>query len=277
VAFRLGPGGFPRYTVAVLSAADRTTLDRFASDCADALGDNLDAVVVHGDVVTGDAAGESPLTTVVLVKRMDVAVLRSVASVTRKWRRSRIATPLVLDREHLATSCDVFPLEILTLMDAHVLIRGDRDPFDSLTLDHEHLRLEVEQQLRGKLLHLRQAYVEIRSNAGNLGGLPDIGGKRALRTLMVDSSAGFEAILGAVLLLAGHDRADTASISEEIERSLGLGFPSFRAVQQSRRHGGSLPPGDVETLFESYMDELNALTRLADSISKASRAGHNPS
>ena len=242
----------------MISGTDRDKLGRFAGDCVRALGaDLLRAVLLHDAVDGGSVAGKATFATVVIVQEVSPQLLRQVAELARRWRRSGIATPLVLDDEDLARSCDVFPLEILALMDCHVLLWGARDPLGGLRLDHEQLRLEVEQQLKGKVLHLRQAYLEC------------TGDKRAVRTLLLDSSAGFEAILRGLLMLAGRERsADPEDLTREVERVLGVKLATFRTIQAARQGRGSVAPGESEARFARYLEELTGLSRIADRITR---------
>jgi len=231
---------------------DQGTIGRFADDCATTLGDDLVAVVLHRD---DDERGR--LATVVFVRDVAAKTLQRLAPVVRRWARSGVATPLVLDAEYLATSCDVFPLEILELVECHELVRGDRDPLAGLSLDDGHLRLEVEQQLKGKLLHLRQAYLEC------------AGDRRAVRTLLVDSSPGFGMILRGLLKIADRPRgASSVELAAEVERLVGAGLATFRQVLQARRGEGALDSSASESTFASYLAELTALARYADRITR---------
>jgi len=224
---------------------------RFATDCASALGADLRAVLVQCD--TGIRTDS--VSTVMIVSRITTPLLRQVAGVTQ--RRKGVALPLLLDDEYLATSCDVFPLEILTLMDSCELLWGGSNPLDGLAIDHDHLRLEVEQQLKGKVLHLRQAF------------LAEASDKRGLQILMLDSSSGFEAIMRGLLMLAGRERTAVAAVNtREVERALGISLETFRTIQAAREQGKPPPAADIEPLFHRYLSELTELARAADRITR---------
>jgi hypothetical protein len=230
--------------------ADAALLERFSSDCAEELGPVFRAVVVFGEDQSADA-----ISTLLVVDRVTTDALRQVASLRNRWSRKGFAAPLVLDAEDLATSADVFPLELLAMTDSHRLLRGQRDPLAGLELDHEHLRLEVEQQLKGKILHLRQAFLSVSGDG------------KALATLLADSSAGFEMIMRGLLALAGRPRGEPSQIVAEVEGELGVLLDSFRRVQAGRL-GGSIATADAPALFDGYLDELRALARLADRITR---------
>jgi len=230
---------------------DRENARRFATDCAAALGSDLRAVLVRCDagIRTGGVS------TVLIVSAVTTPMLREVAAITQ--RRRGVPLPLLLDDENLATSCDVFPLEILTLMDSCEMLWGDGNPLDGLVIDHGNLRLEVEQQLKGKVLHLRQGY------------LADAADKRNLRMLMLDSSSGFAAIMRGLLTLAGREpAAGGAANTREIENALGVSLETFRTIQAARESGSLPATADVETLFHQYLGELVLLARAADRLTR---------
>jgi hypothetical protein len=240
----------------VSTRSERKKADGFASDCTAVLGTQLVAVLLHGDAALDDAlraARGTLLETLLIVESVTVPTLDDVAGVWKRWKRSGLAAPLVLDRDYLATSCDVFPLEVLALMDTHLLVRGEADPLAGLVVDRANLRLEVEQQLKGKLLHLRQAYLEA------------VGSRRRIRALMIASSTGFEIIMRGLLLLADAERDAAHRITHEVDRLFGTRSETFRRVQAARR-GVRLPLADVDAVFASYLDELGALARLVDGI-----------
>ena len=73
---------------------------------------------------------------------------------------------------------------------AHRVLAG-RDPWAGVTVRREDLRRELEQELKGKLVRLRQAYVAFRSEPKRLG------------PVLVGSAAGFFTMLRTALRLAG--------------------------------------------------------------------------
>src|SRR5437667_194921 len=78
-----------------------------------------------------------------------------------KWgRKHRISTPLFMTKEYVLHSTDVFPIEFTEIKERHRIIFGE-DIFKDLDIPFKDMRLLCEQQIKGKLLHLRQAYLEI--------------------------------------------------------------------------------------------------------------------
>ena len=63
------------------------------------------------------------------------------------------------------SSADVFPMEYADILERHKVLFGD-DPTTGISVDRSDLRLQVEQQALGKLLHLRRGAMA----AGDDGG-----------------------------------------------------------------------------------------------------------
>ena len=142
-----------------LDSVDRASLDAFAADLREIHGSALRAVLLTGEAASaGYRPRRSPLSTLVVLDEVTPAALRRTRPRLRRWSRRRIPTPLFMDPTYIASALDVFPLEFLELGDHHELLLGESDPLADLEIDRVHLRLEVEEQMRGKMLHLWEAY-----------------------------------------------------------------------------------------------------------------------
>lgn len=213
-------------------------------------------------LLAGEAAGPdyrpraSPLSVVVVLAELDVAALRRTRARISHWRRLRIPAPLLMDQASIARSLDVFPLELLELRDRHRVLYGDARALEDVAVDLPHLRLELEEQLRGKLLHLMAAYLEA-------GGSP-----RALRRLLLDSPPGFSVLLRGLIRLRGGENAprpsDPQDLIAAVERVFGVALPALQRLDRVRRGREKLARGELESLFEGYLADVKRLTGLVD-------------
>jgi hypothetical protein len=180
--------------------------------------------------------------------------LRAVQPLARRWGKGRIGTPLLLDPTYIESSLDVFPLEFLDLHLRHVVLFG-ADPFADLEVADDHLRIEIEEQLRGKMLHLWQAYAE-------LGG-----SKRAVRALLSSSLQGFEVVLRGMLHLKDTDAGGNGeSLIVAVEKSFDVFLPVLRRLETARLTGERLPTAELDGYFDLYLDEIRSLVRLANDL-----------
>ncbi|MEN8182800.1 MAG: hypothetical protein ABFS46_09730 [Myxococcota bacterium] len=248
--------------MAQLHPKDRSALDSFTEDLRRLHGDSLVAALLTGEAASGGyRPRRSPLSTVVVLSEVTVDVLRRTRPRLRGWRRRRIPTPLLMDPAYIESAIDVFPIEFLEIADHHLLLSGDGNPFADLTVHLPHLRLEVEEQIRGKMLHLWEAYLE----AG--------GSKRMLRRLLLETPPGFEMILRGMLRLQqgeaeeGPSRPDAPSeLLADVERRFELELPVFRRLERVREGAERLPRHELESVFESYLAEVRRLVRVTDAL-----------
>ncbi|MFH1317820.1 MAG: hypothetical protein ABIH71_02245, partial [Candidatus Omnitrophota bacterium] len=124
-------------------------------------GDNLVSVFVYGS-----ATGEnyipkvSDINSVFVFKKLEFAIFRSSLNVISKGIPKKIAAPLFLTKDYINSSLDVFPIEFLDMKENYILLYGE-DVLSGLEIKGEHIRLFCEQQIKGKLIRIRQAYLEV--------------------------------------------------------------------------------------------------------------------
>jgi hypothetical protein len=128
----------------------------------------LQSVAVYGSAAGRDYhPGRSDVNSVFLFDQVDMGVLENSQKLVAQARKHRISAPLFLTRHYIEAALDIFPLEFLEMKEHHVLIYGD-DVFSSLEIRLEHLHLFCEQQIKGKLIRIRQAYLELGQNEDGL-------------------------------------------------------------------------------------------------------------
>jgi hypothetical protein len=69
--------------------------------------------------------GRSDINSLLLLREMDLGVLESIAPLGRRFHRSGIAPPLVMDPGYVNDSLDVFPMEFLEMRLIHETVFGE--------------------------------------------------------------------------------------------------------------------------------------------------------
>jgi len=206
----------------------------YTADWQAAFGHDLEAIILYGSGARGAyVAGKSDINFLVIVSPAGMSKLRQAAELTEKWRQQAVATPLLLTRDYIHASLDSFPIEFLNLQRHHRVVFG-QDLLADLTISPQNLRLQLEREIKGKLLHLRE-------------GLLGAGDNRdALQNLLARSLKDFSARFEALLFLK----------SETIP-------PTRKEVFQKAAHLAHLDGGFIEKLFRlsestgrAYRDEL---------------------
>src|SRR5207247_6292058 len=140
------------------------TLEQFAAAVAAALGDRLVALLLYGSAARGThVPGRSDVNTLLICDAVDDALFARLDAAVREWGRAGHPAPLILTEREWQTSADAFAIEYEDMREAHRLLAG-RDPWRGVTVQREHLRRQLEHELMGKLVRLRQAYAALRGD-----------------------------------------------------------------------------------------------------------------
>ncbi len=239
-----------------LHAKDQAALDKTVEELRQIYRARLLAIALHGEATSLDyRPRKSQLSLAIVLSAVTADELAAMHPLIKSWRRRRIATPLVLDPRYIKTSVDVFPLEFVDLMDRHRLLYGDSDPFSSIEIQPAHLRTQVEAQLRGKMLHLWEAF------------LASAGSPKVLRQVLLETPVDFVGSLRGLLMLGEVQRPPEAlTLLAAVESRFELGLPSFRRLAGAGQTGASLASDELSSLFASYLDEVRALVQLVDKL-----------
>jgi hypothetical protein len=239
-----------------LHPKDEATLGRAVDTLRVAFGERLVAVALYGESAgAGYRPRRSPLDLAVVLDVLRASDLRTLRPYVGGWHRRRVSTPLLMDPAYLAGSRDAFPLEFVELRDHHRMLHGRAELFTEIDVHADHLRLELEEQAKGKLLHLREAYLGLgRSNRG-------------LRRLLLETPATFHVILRGLLALRDVPRPDDPSgVLRAVEQHFGLSLPTLHRLERVRAGGDALGGGELESVFERYLDEVAAIAQATDGL-----------
>ena len=221
---------------------------RLVSDLKAVFGDRLRSVVAYGPHLEGQSS--APLTCLALVGDLTMSDLEGCARQAAHWRRSQIATPLILPHLEFVRSLDAFPLEYGEIVRAHARVFGD-DPFEGVAIAREDLRRAVETQIKSHLLHLREGFIEAGGNPGALG------------ELVASSAAAFTSLLRHVAWLNGGADADRVQATREGARAAGVDdrvVGDMLALEQ----GSTMPTMDPARLMPEYLAAVEQLARAVD-------------
>jgi hypothetical protein len=225
----------------------RTVIDEAGAELTTACGEALRSLVVYGSAAGDEFDPErSDVNLAVVLDPCDGSHLRRIAQWWTRWRRMRLAAPLVLSARELARSRDVFPLELLDLRARHRTLAGS-EVFADLVVEPEAVREECEREAKGKLFRLRGLYVELS------------GDTEALHQLMLDSRKTFLFVIRGLLHLRGEPwhTAGGAAV-RAFERRFACALPVLAGLGESAR------PGAIDDHFGAYLAEIATLADIAD-------------
>lgn len=218
-------------------------------------GDGLASIIVYGSTACGEyIAGTSDINLMIVVTEDKIDSLEQAFAVIKKWRKYNVATPLLLTEDYIRTSLDVFPVEYLNFKNCHEVMYG-KDILDELTFDPYLLRLQCEREIKGKLLLLREGYLETMGKA------------KFIQELISDSLHAFIAIFNGLLYLKGkglprHGR----DVITEVCGTFGLDSVTFERLLDIKAKKIKPSAKELTEFFKSYLKEIRRLWKLVDKL-----------
>lgn len=224
-------------------------------DYKEIFGNDLISIILYGSAAGKDyRPGKSDINFMIVLSEEGIEHLDKAFRTLSRWQKRRVAVPLFLTENYIETSLDVFPIEYLNFQRNHILVYG-RDVLKDLSFNPELVRLQCEREIKGKLLLLREAFLET-------------GGKgRALREVMIQSIQAFLAFFDALLYLKGEEipekrRDAIRKTGETLQLDAGL-FEKLLDIKEEK-----IKPNDAEInlIFKNYLKEVRKLSKIADSL-----------
>ncbi|UCF79370.1 MAG: hypothetical protein JSW03_03740 [Candidatus Eiseniibacteriota bacterium] len=219
------------------------------------LGEEVLSVVAFGSATGPDfVPGRSNVNLAVVVKELDLSVLRKCLKQVNAGFKKRIVAPLFLTQQYVNSSADVFPVEFLDIRETGVTLVGE-EPLATVRLDPESLRLECERQLKGTLLRIRQAYLEL--------GLA----KGGLERVLSDSITSLIPVFRAMLVLKGvKPPRGKKEILHAACEACGMPAETFSAVLRLKLEKKHVSGQKGDELLGDYMEQVRDLARLVDTL-----------
>lgn len=228
-------------------------LPRYTARVREAYGDALVSLIIYGS-----AAGpsyipdQSDINVMLVLSDAGVSRLRQYAPIYEQWRGRRFTAPLLVTREYLRSSADVFPMEFLDIKEQHLALFGE-DVMGSLEIDLSNLRYQCEEQVKGQLVRLRGALVEAEWRA------------EVTEKVLVMALASLLPVFRAILRLRGQecphgadDVVDRLCAAMEIQAHAFLAVRRLRAGEKVSRPVADIA-GDFLTALEQLAARLDTL------------------
>lgn len=230
------------------------TLDRILQVLKKVLGTRLISFVMYGSSHTGEFhEGYSNINTMAVVSGITMHEIAEIGRELKWFFYKGNPSPLIFTRSELDSFKDVFPIELLDMIEHHTLIYGDTDPLKDITIDRKNLRFECESELKSKLIRLRQALFLQHSE------------KKAIQ-LMTTSLSSFVALFKGVLRLKGKDvpvhKRDAIAAIAGLADFDQTPFLRLLAVREKR---DTLKKGETFKTLEMYVE---GITKVINYIEK---------
>lgn len=218
-------------------------------------GDHLVSIILYGSATGQDyRPGKSDINFMIVLTEEGIEHLDRAFDVVNKWRKRGVAVPLFLTEEYVKTSLDVFPIEYLNFQNSYVQVFG-KDILKEIEFSPEFLRLQCEREIKGKLLLLREAFLET-SGKG-----------KALKGVITQALPALMAIFEALLRLKG---VDVPRERREIVRAMADAFDLdhgiFEGLLDIKEEKSKISDKESLNLFKGCLKEMRKLSKLVNSL-----------
>lgn len=229
------------------------TLDELVSQLRSAYGQTLQSVMLYGSTVAGERiAKKSDYNVLVILDAVPLDRLAAVGAVLRSWGEAGNPPPMTFTSAEWKSSADVFPMEYADILEKHRVLYGD-DATRGITVSRSDLRLQVEQQALGKLLHLRRGAMAAGDDSKEQLALIEA----SLSALMV--------VFRGVLRLDGEiPPQDYATLSANVARRAGFDSIPFQRAVEHVRGTTKIKREDAGAILAGYMAGMEALVAWLD-------------
>ena len=218
-------------------------------------GDDLVSIILYGSATGQDfQPGKSDINFMIVLTEDGIEHLDQAFDVVNKWRKRGVAVPLFLTEEYVKTSLDVFPIEYLNFQNNYVQVFG-KDILKDLEFSSEFLRLQCEREIKGKLLLLREAFLETSGKGKALKGLII----QALPALM----AIFEALLHLKRIAVPKERREIVRAMADI---FDLEQGVFEGLLDIKEEKSKISDKESLNLFKGCLKEMRKLSKLINAL-----------
>ncbi len=240
--------GAPEPVPVVLAAAQR-----WLAPVQARLGEQfLSAYITGGALNEGFDPLQRHINVLVVTRELPFSQLDLIAAAVPQTHKPPHIDPMFMTMVQVQRSLDVFPIEWLDLKERHWRLEGV-SLFDTLEVPQTYLRLQVEQELRGKHLRLAQEY------------LTGAAHPERLHAALARLASGFHTLFRSLIRL--HGEAPPASLDRVIERVAEIHDLDAQALMGAhrlramRKHPGA---EETRTIFKAFLAQVERLTSAVD-------------
>jgi hypothetical protein len=237
-------------------------INDFVDRLRSAAGPNLESVILFGSAVAGDFHPEfSNVNLFCVIRDSSFGALQALAPVIQWWDAQKQPPPLFMTRSEIERATDVFTIELIDMQRHHRVIFG-ADVLRDLSIPENLHRIQVEYELREKLVLLRQHLLLVSGNDSRLWDL------------LLRSVSSFATLFRHALMVLGHNapigkREAVQALSEQI----GFDPSGILQVLDVRERKSERKRFLVTDVFSRYLAALEQVTDAVDRMLDSGTAG----
>lgn len=216
-------------------------------------GSNVVSIILYGSAASGNfREGISNVNIMCVVRDGSFAALQALAPAVKWWAKQKQPPPLVMTRNELERSTDVFTIELLDIKQHHRVLAGE-DVLRDLTIPMRFHRMQVEYELREKLVLIRQAALAANGN------------EKVLKDLLVRSLPSVSTLFRHALICVGEtDTTDRRQAIKKLSEHVGFDPGAMIDALDVREQPGR--KADINSVFAAYLSTIEKVTNRVDEI-----------
>lgn len=217
--------------------------------------DNLISLLLYGSYVRGGYIyKKSDINLLIVREKRNNEELINLNNVFKKYNKKlNLALPLVLTLCEIKTSTDVYPMEYIDIKDFHTVLFGE-DVFKDIEIELKNLRLELENQVKSKLIHLRESLVNFYNR------------KNVLKLILLNTLSSIIVILKNILRLNNKETAN--DIKQLLIFTLELTGSKLYFIEKLVEYKKGQVKYSKKQLLSLYQGIIEEFEHLADYVDK---------
>jgi predicted nucleotidyltransferase len=235
------------------TAVPEKQISDFVSRLQRAAGSNLESVILYGSAVSGDyEADYSNVNLLAILKDTSLVKLLALAPAITEWTQLRHPAPLLITRNELERSADVFSIELLDMQRQHRVLVGP-DVVGELQIPMHLHRAQLEYELREKLILLRQRL------------LLDAADEKRTWHLLLRSLPAFATLFRHALIVHGQPLPSTKREAiKELATALNFDATPLLTLLDIREHQADPKQFQVRDIAARYLATIEQVTAAVD-------------
>ncbi len=217
--------------------------------------DDLISVILYGSAASNEFSEHfSNLNLLVILKNTGLCSLKKATGLVNH-PKFRIIQPLFLTEDYITKSLDVFPVEFIDMQENYSVLYG-KDILKGINIDTKNLRFQCEQELKVKLITLKQQYLKISRDD-----------KKELSYLLFKSFTSVLYLLRNVLRLK---LGQAPYLKEDILKSFSAEFKIdttiLKRILVLKNNPKKVTLGEILVLLDNFVIELERIIEIIDEL-----------
>lgn len=238
-------------------------IQEFVKRLREAGGPNIESIILFGSAVSGDFHPQlSNLNLFCVLRDSSFAALQALAPAVKWWVGQKQPPPLCMTRHELERSTDVFTIELLDMVQHHQVLFGE-DVLQGLQIDMHLHRVQVEYELREKLVLLRQ-HVLVAADSNS-----------RLWDVLLHSVPSFVTLFRhALIALGGNPAPGRAEAVQALAQQLQFDPSAIRQALEVRERKADPKKLDVKDVCARYLAAIEKVAAAVDQALDSETHGH---